>query len=75
MSRPAISKALKAASLIDKLIALFTDVNLLSHTNYSLLDKVMNFWDVMSTNWICFSSVFRKELSMFRLNRPLMKSS
>ncbi|EIO4079095.1 chromosome partitioning protein ParB [Vibrio vulnificus] len=41
MSRPAVSKALKAASIDDKLISLFSDVNLLSHTDYSLLDKVM----------------------------------
>jgi ParB family chromosome partitioning protein len=41
MSRPAVSKALKAASIDDKLITLFADVNLLSHTDYSLLDKVM----------------------------------
>ena len=42
ISRPAVSKALKAASINHRLISLFPVVNELSHTDYSLLDKVMN---------------------------------
>ncbi|EGQ9819067.1 ParB/RepB/Spo0J family partition protein [Vibrio parahaemolyticus] len=41
ISRPAVSKALKAASIDSTIIALFPIVNELSHTDYSLLDKVM----------------------------------
>ncbi|EEX38450.1 ParB/RepB/Spo0J family partition protein [Vibrio metschnikovii] len=41
ISRPAVSKALKAASIDQALISLFPDVNLLSHPDYSVLDKVM----------------------------------
>lgn len=41
ISRPAVSKALKAASIDSAIIALFPVVNELSHTDYALLDKVM----------------------------------
>ena len=41
MSRQAVGRALKAASIDSKLIALFPVVNDLSHTDYSLLAKVM----------------------------------
>ena len=41
ISRPAVSKALKAASIDSVIIALFPVVNELSHTDYALLDKVM----------------------------------
>ena len=41
ISRPAVSKALKAASIDSTIIALFPVVNELSHTDYALLDKVM----------------------------------
>jgi ParB family chromosome partitioning protein len=41
ISRPAVSKALKAASIDERLIALFPIVNELSHTDYALLGKVM----------------------------------
>ncbi|MGF1722970.1 ParB/RepB/Spo0J family partition protein [Vibrio kyushuensis] len=41
ISRPAVSKALKAASIDERIIALFPVVNELSHTDYSLLGKVM----------------------------------
>ncbi|WP_278183640.1 ParB family protein [Vibrio misgurnus] len=41
MSRPAVSKALKAASIDEQLISLFPVVNLLSHSDYTLLDSVM----------------------------------
>ncbi|CAH7159777.1 ParB/RepB/Spo0J family partition protein [Vibrio splendidus] len=41
ISRQAVGRALKAASIDSKLIALFPVVNDLSHTDYSLLAKVM----------------------------------
>lgn len=41
ISRPAVSKALKAASIDSVIIGLFPVANELSHTDYSLLDKVM----------------------------------
>ncbi|MFM2601043.1 ParB family protein [Vibrio fortis] len=41
ISRPAVSKALKAASIDQRIIALFPVVNALSHTDYALLGKVM----------------------------------
>lgn len=41
MSRPAVSKALKAANIDELLVGLFPVINLLSHTDYALLDKVM----------------------------------
>lgn len=41
VSRPGVSKALKAANIHPQLIALFPVVNDLSHTDYSVLDKVM----------------------------------
>ena len=42
ISRQAVGRALKAASIDAKLIALFPIVNDLSHTDYSVLAKVMN---------------------------------
>ncbi|NOJ06406.1 ParB/RepB/Spo0J family partition protein [Vibrio splendidus] len=41
LSRQAVGRALKAASIDSKLIALFPVVNDLSHTDYSILAKVM----------------------------------
>ncbi|MGL5336674.1 MAG: ParB/RepB/Spo0J family partition protein, partial [Enterovibrio sp.] len=41
ISRPAVSKALKAASIDELLVGLFPVTNLLSHSDYALLDKVM----------------------------------
>ncbi|MEZ9210213.1 ParB family protein [Vibrio splendidus] len=41
ISRQAVGRALKAASIDSKLIALFPVVNDLSHTDYSILAKVM----------------------------------
>ncbi|HCH1012824.1 TPA: chromosome partitioning protein ParB [Vibrio parahaemolyticus] len=41
ISRPAVSKALKAAGIDERLIALFPVVNELSHTDYTALDAVM----------------------------------
>ncbi|RLQ18480.1 ParB family protein [Vibrio sp. SBT000027] len=41
ISRQAVGRALKAAGIDSKLIALFPVVNALSHTDYSLLAKVM----------------------------------
>ncbi len=41
ISRQAVGRALKAASIDGKLIALFPVVNALSHTDYSVLEKVM----------------------------------
>ncbi|MFA0399496.1 ParB family protein [Vibrio splendidus] len=41
LSRQAVGRALKAASIDNKLIALFPVVNDLSHTDYSILAKVM----------------------------------
>lgn len=41
ISRPAVSKALKAAGIDERLIALFPVVNELSHTDYTVLDSVM----------------------------------
>ncbi len=42
ISRQAVGRALKAASIDAKLIALFPVVNELSHTDYAVLAKVMN---------------------------------
>ncbi|MFA1563123.1 ParB family protein [Aliivibrio fischeri] len=42
ISRPAVSKALKAASIDARIIALFPVVNELSHADYSVLGKVMS---------------------------------
>ena len=42
ISRPAVSKALKAASIDARIIALFPVVNELSHTDYSVLGKIMS---------------------------------
>ena len=41
LSQSGVSKALKAASIDEKLIALFPVVNALSHPDYTLLSKVM----------------------------------
>ncbi|EGR3970591.1 ParB/RepB/Spo0J family partition protein [Vibrio cholerae] len=45
ISRPAVSKALKAASIDKRIIALFPVVNELSHTDYALLGKVMKVFE------------------------------
>lgn len=42
ISRPAVSKALKAASIDARIIALFPVVNELSHADYSVLGKIMS---------------------------------
>lgn len=41
LSQAGVSKAIKAASIDDKLVKLFPVVNALSHPDYTLLDKVM----------------------------------
>ncbi|MFM2591248.1 ParB family protein [Vibrio sp. TBV020] len=41
MSRQAVGRALKAASIDERLVALFPVVNDLSHTDYAVLDKAM----------------------------------
>lgn len=45
ISRQAVGRALKAASIDAKLVALFPVVNDLSHTDYALLAKVMKVFD------------------------------
>ncbi|TOA95024.1 chromosome partitioning protein ParB, partial [Vibrio parahaemolyticus] len=45
ISRQAVGRALKAASIDSKLIQLFPVVNELSHTDYAILGKVMKVFD------------------------------
>ena len=45
LSQAGVSKAIKAASIDEKLVALFPVVNALSHPDYALLDKVMKVCD------------------------------
>lgn len=60
MSRQAVGRALKAASIDSRLIALFPIVNDLSHTDYSLLAKVMK---VFADNKEALNSFIQKMAS------------
>ncbi|MDE1251554.1 ParB/RepB/Spo0J family partition protein [Vibrio aestuarianus] len=62
ISRPAVSKALKAASIDERIIALFPVVNELSHTDYALLGKVMKAYEGDKKNFIGFIKKVSKEI-------------
>ncbi|MGR5432300.1 ParB family protein [Vibrio campbellii] len=62
ISRPAVSKALKAASIDKGIIALFPVVNELSHTDYALLGRVMKLFSNDIKGLASFTKKIEKKL-------------
>ncbi|QFT39974.1 MULTISPECIES: ParB family protein [unclassified Vibrio] len=64
ISRQAVGRALKAARIDARLIALFPVVNDLSHTDYALLDKVMKAFQSDDAGLAAFIAQLTEQLSV-----------
>lgn len=74
MSRQAVGRAIKAANIDAALIALFPVVNELSHTDYSVLDKVMKTFQNNSLSLFEFINKIEQKLADAQLE-PTLQST